>query len=84
MSEEEIKQTLETWQHIIDFGYGTIEVPNETKIFKTILNLIEKQQKEIKALKEDISNMYDKKVVRNILEDECGLSKYEIDEILEE
>ena len=49
---------------------------------KKILNLIEKQQKEIKQLKEDISNMYDEKIVRNILEDECGLSKYEIDEIL--
>lgn len=45
---------------------------------------IKKQQKEIKELKEDISNMYDKKVVRNILEDECGLSKYEIDELLGE
>lgn len=48
---KQIKQTLEAWQHIIDFGYGTIEVPNETKIFKTILNLIDKQQKEIEELK---------------------------------
>ena len=58
MSEEikQIKQTLETWQHIIDFGYGTIEVQNETKIFKTILNIIEKQQKEIEKLKTDKKN----------------------------
>ena len=55
--------------------------PSEQSI-DTILNLIEKQQAEIQQLKEDMSNMYDEKVVRNILEDECGLSKYEIDEIL--
>ena len=57
MTEEkikQIKQTLETWQHIIDFGYGTIEVPNETKIFKTILNLIDKQQGYIEELEEKI------------------------------
>lgn len=49
---------------------------------KTVLNYIDKLQKENKELKEDISNMYDEKVVRDILEDECGLSKFEIDEIL--
>jgi len=47
-----------------------------------LLNLIQKQEKEIKNLKEDISNMYDEEIVRNILEYECGLSKYEIDGIL--
>ena len=59
MSEEikQIKQTLETWQHIVDFGYGTIEIPNETKIFKTIINLIDKQQKEIEDLKYKLENV---------------------------
>lgn len=53
MTEEikQIKQTLDTWQHIVDFGYGTIEVPDKTKIFKTISNLIDKQQEEIERLK---------------------------------
>ena len=57
------------------------DCPYETAI-EIVVNLIKKQEKEIKNLKDDISNMYDEKVVRNILEDECGLSKYEIDEIL--
>lgn len=39
-------------------------------------------RKEIEELNKDISNMYHEQVIRNILEDECGLSKYEIDEIL--
>ena len=52
------------------------------KLLNKITNLIEKLQKENEELKKDISNMYDEKVVRNILENECGLSKYEIDEIL--
>lgn len=54
----------------------------ENTYAEIVLNIIQKQEEEIKRLKEDISNMYDEKVVRNILEDECGLSKYEIDEIL--
>ena len=54
-------------------------IGEEIKRYKAI---IEKQQAEIQQLKEDMSNMYDEKVVRNILEDECGLSKYEIEEIL--
>ena len=76
----------ESIAHLIDMsnlsliGDGTVIVQNET--IATILNLIQKQEEEIKRLKEDVSNMYDEKVVRNILEDECGLSKYEIDEIL--
>lgn len=49
---------------------------------KILQKELDKKDKEIKKLKEDISNMYDEKVVRNILEDECGLSKFEIDEIL--
>lgn len=56
---------------------------------EVLLNLIQKQDteinklnKEIKQLKEDISNMYDEKVVRNILQNECGLLTTEIDEIL--
>ena len=58
MNEEKIKQikqitqTLETWQHIVDFGYGTIEVPDKTKIFKTILNLIEEQKEYIENCEE--------------------------------
>lgn len=71
MSEEE-KEAIEELKSLS---------PSEQSI-ETILNLIEKQQAEIQQLKEDMSNMYDEKVVRNILEDECGLSKYEIDEIL--
>ena len=59
-----------------------IGMPVYIKDVETVLNLIQKQEEEIKRLKEDISNMYDEKVVINILEDECGLSKYEIDEIL--
>lgn len=62
MSEEEIKQikqTLETWQHIVDFGYGTIEVPNETKIFKTILNLIDKQQKELEEVRQANKRLFE-------------------------
>lgn len=46
------------------------------------IKIIEKQQEEIKQLKEYMSNMYDEKVVRDILEDICNLSKDEIDEIL--
>lgn len=62
---------------------SNVNLKDTSKIYVP-LELYEKQQKEIKELREDISNMYDKQVVRNILEDECGLSKYEIDELLEE
>lgn len=55
---------------------------NYSEAFDTVLKELDKKDKVIKQLEEDISNMYDEKVVRNILEDECGLSKFEIDEIL--
>ncbi len=73
------------WMYKQDEEYYRDEIEQKElliKGFTTILNLIQKQEEEIKKLKENISNMYDEKVVRNILEDECGLSKYEIDEIL--
>ena len=79
MNKEE-KEAIEYLKKYIEWetcGERSLETDIET-----VLNLIQKQEKEIKNLKEDISNMYDEKVVRNILENECGLSKYEIDEIL--
>lgn len=78
MNKEEAMKILQHYLEMEEFnnaGYFLIAID-------IILNLIQKQEEEIKELKEDISNMYDEKVVRNILEDECGLSKYEIDEIL--
>lgn len=87
MSEEEIKaiEDLDLIKEAIDKKYFKTRNSHTIQIIK---NLIKKQQKENKKLKEenkklkdDISNMYDEKVVRNILE-ECGLSKTEIEEIL--
>lgn len=65
-----------------DYSTNQVWLTEDVRCAKVVLNLIQEQEEEIKKLKEDISNMYDEKVVINILEDECGLSKYEIDEIL--
>lgn len=78
--EKEAIEYLDMMENKINFDLLGYVYGNEA--IDTILNLIQKQEEEIKRLKEDISNMYDEKVVINILEDECGLSKYEIDEIL--
>ena len=56
----------------------------DTELDNALRNLIssyKKLEEENKELKNDISNMYDEKIVRNILE-ELGLSKMEIEEIL--
>lgn len=95
MTEEE-KKAIEYYKdyaeilnnELILYGHiKTLKV--DYKKLKTLVNLIQKQDteinklnKEIKQLKEDISNMYDEKVVRNILEDYCDLSKDEIEELL--
>lgn len=79
MNKEEAIKQLKKHKQEIDKQYISSRY---SKAIEVALNLIQKQEKEIKNLKEDISNMYDEKVVRNILENECGLSKYEIDEIL--
>lgn len=87
-----LQKELEYKDDIIH-GLGTEVLPISIEGFEVLLNKtkeendklqkeLDKKDKEIKKLKEDISNMYDEKVVRNILEDECGLSKFEIDEIL--
>ena len=86
LSEEEKKAIEECKMSLEVFRFSGIsekdKVLLKAKDLKILLNLTEEQQAEIKQLKEDISNMFDEKVVRNILEDECGLSKFEIDEIL--
>lgn len=83
---EEEKEAIERIQKRIkdneDYSTNQVWLTEDVRCARTVLNLIQKQEEEIKELKEDISNMYDEKVVRNILEDECGLSKFEIDEIL--
>lgn len=95
MNEEE-KEAIEEFDKLIyKHNYNEIILEDSegwtswNTLFEKIKNIISKLQKEldkkdkvIKQLQEDISNMYDEKVVRNILEDECGLSKFEIDEIL--
>lgn len=58
---------------------------NKKEFLQALENILKERQEDkerIKELEEEISNMYDEKVVRNILEEECGLSKYEIEEIL--
>lgn len=81
--EKEAIEQLRSWRDYIIKNKDKVNKANDIEFYlRTVLNLIQKQEEEIKKLKENISNMYDEKVVRNILEDECGLSKYEIDEIL--
>ena len=91
MSEEEIIKQINNVIYDLNsvnedwYTIDEIETAKEqVKYIQGLLELYNKQQKEIKELKKDISNMYDKEVVRNILEDECGLSKYEIDKLLED
>ena len=93
MTEEEKKN----FKHIKERAEYVSENILGTNVFTTydvycvnmLIEIIQKQDteinklnKEIKQLKEDISNMYDEKVVRNILEDYCDLSKDEIEELL--
>jgi excinuclease UvrABC nuclease subunit len=75
------KATFEKAVGIKEFRENCIKVDILIKLIEKLQKELDKKDKVIKQLEEDISNMYDEKVVRNILEDECGLSKFEIDAI---
>lgn len=78
MNEEEKKaiEDMNRFANGIDMSCVT------ARQMQIILNLVEKLQKENKELKNDISNMYDEKVVISIMCDEFNLSKNEALKVL--
>lgn len=92
MNEEE-KKAIEILKDNIGILEGKLTIKytnyNTVKAYNTILNLIEKLQKEneqlrteVNSLKKDISNMYDEEVIISIISDNFNLSRNEVLKLL--
>ena len=92
MTEEE-KKAIEILKDNIGILEGKLTIKytnyNTVKAYNTILNLINKLQKEneqlrteVNSFKKDISNMYDEEVIMSIISDNFNLSRNEVLKLL--